>query len=76
MLTDSTRKYLCRIEGIYDQKKCMYFATVLCLIPENVYDRLCKNRQLDARYFTVNYLQSASFKRVTALKKNLFHLGQ
>ena len=36
MLTDSTRKYLCRVEELYDQKQYMSFATVLCLIPENV----------------------------------------
>ena len=36
MLTDSTRKYLCKVEGLYDQKQYMSFATVLCLIPENV----------------------------------------
>ena len=36
MLTDSTQKYLCKVEGLYDQKQCMSFATVLCLIPENV----------------------------------------
>ena len=43
MLTDSTRKYLCRIVGLYDKKKkkiIMSFATVLCLIPENLYGRL------------------------------------
>ena len=43
MLTDSTRKYLCRIVhvGLYDKKNTiMSFATVLCLIPENVYGRL------------------------------------
>ena len=41
MLTDSTRKYLCRIVGLYDKKKTiMSFATVLCLISENVYGRL------------------------------------
>ena len=37
MLTDSTRKYLRRIVGLYDKKKIMSFATVLCLVPENVY---------------------------------------
>ena len=43
MLTDSTREYLRRIVGLYDKKKkkiiiiIMSFATVLCLIPENVY---------------------------------------
>ena len=42
MLTDSTRKYLCRIVGLYDRKTQMSFATVLCLIPENVYGRLQK----------------------------------
>ena len=35
MLTDSTRKYLCKIVGLYDKKTIMSFATVLCLIPEN-----------------------------------------
>ena len=42
MLTDHTRKYLCRIVGLYDKKKTtiMSFATVLCLIPVNVYGRL------------------------------------
>ena len=39
--TDSSRKYLCRIVGMYDRKeKIMSFATVLCLVPENVYGRL------------------------------------
>ena len=49
MLSDSTRKHLCRIVGLYDKKKkkqkkktIMSFATVLCLIPENVYGRLSK----------------------------------
>ena len=28
MLTDSTRKYLCRVEGLYDQKQYMSFATI------------------------------------------------
>ena len=37
MITDSTLNYLCRIVG---QKTIMSFATVLCLIPENVYGRL------------------------------------
>ena len=36
MVTDSTRKYLCKVEGLYDQKQYMSFATILCLIPENV----------------------------------------
>ena len=36
MLTDSTRKYLCRIVGLYDKKPIMSLATVLCLSPENV----------------------------------------
>ena len=40
MLTDSTQKDFCRVEGLYDQKQYMPFATVLCLIPENVYGRL------------------------------------
>ena len=44
MLTDSTRKYLCRIVGLYGKIIIiiiiMSFATVLCLIPENVYGRL------------------------------------
>ena len=40
MLTDSTRKYLCRVEGLYDHKQYMFFATVLRLFPENVYGRL------------------------------------
>ena len=40
MLTDSTRKYLCRLVGLYE--KNMSFATVLCLIPENVYGGLSK----------------------------------
>ena len=42
MLTDSTRKYLYRIIGLYEKKKnkIMSFATVLCLIPENVIGRL------------------------------------
>ena len=35
MLIDSTRKYLCGVEGLYDQKQYMSFATVLCPIPEN-----------------------------------------
>ena len=30
---DSTQKYLCRVEGLYDRKQYMSFATVLCLIP-------------------------------------------
>ena len=47
MVTDSTRKYLCRVEGLYDQKQYMSFATVLCLIPENVYERLYKKREMD-----------------------------
>ena len=40
MLTDSTREYLRRIVGLYDKTKkiiIMSFATVLCLIPENVF---------------------------------------
>ena len=43
-LTDNTRKYHCRVEGLYDQKQHMHmsFATVLCLIPENVYGRMYK----------------------------------
>ena len=56
MLTDSIRKHLCRIVGLYDKKR-MSFATVLCLIPENVYRRLKKYREMDwqlvASYFTV-----------------------
>ena len=40
MLTDSTRKYLCRIVGLYDKKTVMSFATVPSLIPEIVYGRL------------------------------------
>ena len=52
MLTDSTRKYLCRIVGLYDEKKnkkktIMYFATHLCLIPENVYGACKKEREMD-----------------------------
>ena len=39
MLTDSTRKYLCRVEGLFDPNNTSpllpYFAT-----PENVYGRL------------------------------------
>ena len=35
MFKANTRKYLCRLEGLHDQKY-MLFATVLCLIPENV----------------------------------------
>ena len=45
MLTDSTRKYLCRIVGLYDKKKpimIMSFVAVLCLISENFYGRLYK----------------------------------
>ena len=46
MLTDNTRKYLCRIEGLYDKKKkkiiiIMSFATVRCLIPE-MFTGACK----------------------------------
>ena len=40
MLTDNTRKYLCMVEGLYDQKHYMSFAILLCLIPGNVYRRL------------------------------------
>ena len=41
MLTDSTRKYLCRIVGQYDKKKTiMSFATVLCLVLGGVFGRL------------------------------------
>ena len=39
-LTDSTRKYLCRIIGLYDKITIMSFTTVLCPIPENIYGRL------------------------------------
>ena len=46
MLTDSTRKYLCRVVGLYDKNTIMSFTTVPCLIPENIYGRL-------ASYFTV-----------------------
>ena len=53
MLKDSTRKYLCRVEGLYDQKQHMSFATVP-LIPENVYVHLREmDWQLVAIYFTV-----------------------
>ena len=34
MLIDNTRKYLCRVKGLYDQKQYM--------IPENIYGRLQK----------------------------------
>ena len=36
----STRKYFVGFKGNYDQKQNMSFATVLCLILENVYGRL------------------------------------
>ena len=57
MLTDSTRKYLSRIVGLYDTKKTiMSFATVLCLIPKK-FTGACKKREMDwqlvASYFTV-----------------------
>ena len=52
MLTDNTRKDLCRIVGLYDKKKnkkkkkkkktIMSFVTNLCLIPENICGRLLK----------------------------------
>ena len=35
-------KYLCRVERLHDQKQYMSFATVLFLIPENVYGHLLK----------------------------------
>ena len=42
MLTNNTREYICRIEGLYDPKNFMSLATVLCLVPENVNGRLLK----------------------------------
>ena len=45
MLADSTRKYLCRVEGLYDQEQYRSFAAVLCLIPENVYGHTERNNE-------------------------------
>ena len=64
MVTDSTRKYLCRVEGLYDQKQYMSFATVLCLIPENVYERLYKKTgnglAAGCHYFTAKFIDISS----------------
>ena len=56
MLTESTRKNLCRIVGLWDKKNkktIISFVTVLCLIPENVYGRPLGNY---ARYPLGNYV--------------------
>ena len=54
MLTDSTRKCLRRIVGLYEKKKktIMSFATGLCLIPENVYGRQLFYRKIYGYFFT------------------------
>ena len=39
MLTDNTRKYLLGFKGYMTKSNTCLFATVLCLIPENVYGR-------------------------------------
>ena len=63
MLTDNTRKYLLEFKGYMTKNNTCLFATVLCLILENVYGRPSKkinknkNREMDwqlvASYFTV-----------------------
>ena len=39
MLTDNTRKYLLWFKDYMTKSNTCLFATVLCLIPENVYGR-------------------------------------
>ena len=69
MLADNTRKYLLGFKGYMTKSNTCLFATVLCLIPENVYGRppppppkkkkkkKKKKREMDwqlvASYFTV-----------------------
>ena len=43
MLTDNTLNYLLRFKGYMTKSNTCLFATVLCLIPENVYGRPKKN---------------------------------
>ena len=42
-LTDNTRKSLLGFKGYMTKSNTRFFATVLCLIPENVYGRRKKN---------------------------------
>ena len=57
MLTDITRKYLLGLKGYMTKSNACLFATLLCLIPENVYGACKKKREMDwqlvANYFTV-----------------------
>ena len=39
MLTDNIRKHLLAVKGYMTKSNTCLFATVLCLIPENVYGR-------------------------------------
>ena len=61
MLTDNTLEYLLGFKGYMTKSNICLFATVLCLIPENVYGcPLKKNKremdwQLVASYFIVKH---------------------
>ena len=56
MLTDNTRKYFLGFKGYMTKSNTCLFATVLCLVPENVYGRRKKREmgwQQAATYFTI-----------------------